>query len=49
MCLGINEDQKQRELLIYKKGMREDPGNYRSISITSVPGKSYRKDYLERY
>lgn len=27
---------------VYKKCVREDPGNYRPISITSVPGESMK-------
>ncbi|PKU45859.1 rna-directed dna polymerase from mobile element jockey-like [Limosa lapponica baueri] len=32
---------------VYKKGRREDPGNYRPISLTSVPGKIMERLVLD--
>ena len=36
----IPEDWKKANVTpIYKEGLKEDPGNYRPISLTSIPEK----------
>ena len=32
---------------VFKKGKNEDPGNYRPISLTSIPGKMMEQLVLE--
>ena len=47
-CSGeVPEDWKRANVVpIFKKGKKEDPGNYRPVSLTSIPGKLFEKIIL---
>jgi len=43
-----SEDWKKAKVTsIFKKGKKEDPGNYRPVSRTSIPGKMMEQLILE--
>jgi len=41
----VPEDWFAHVTPIFKKGRKEDPGNYRLVSLTLVPGKVMNRSY----
>jgi len=44
----VPEDWRKANVTsVFKKGKKEDPGNYRPVSLTSIPGKVIKQLILE--
>jgi len=44
----VPEDCRKANVIpVFKKGKKKDPGNYRPVSLTSIPGKVMEQLILE--
>jgi len=44
----VSEDwRKANVTAVFKKGKKKNPGNYRPVSLTSIPGKMMKQLILE--
>ncbi|TRZ10871.1 hypothetical protein HGM15179_016234 [Zosterops borbonicus] len=46
---GAEDWKKANVTLVFKRGKKEDPGNYQPVSLTTIPGKVTEHLILETF